>query len=349
MKPRARAAAPSADPFREHFGTSLRAEYDLLGARFRFEGRAAAAPLLALVHAAYRGLPSQRFTPGAAPLRVGLELLGPARYGRAPPQMRPFAAGTLAAAAMDGSTVIAVSPQQRCALVAASRDRLRHPYELRYEVIEFAVYLLAARAQGLAPLHAACLAREAAGVLLVGGSGAGKSTLLLQAAAQGLEVLAEDSVLVRPTDLVATGTANFLHLREDSLRFIDAPALRAYVRHSPQILRRSGVRKFEVDLRGAGFRLARRAPALHAVVFLRGGRPRAATRLEPLPVAALRRQLTAEQPYAAHQPGWQRLLAQVSRVPAFVLRRAAHPRAALEALTPLLSGAAAPRRRWTRA
>jgi hypothetical protein len=56
---------------------------------------------------------------------------------------------------------------------------LRFPYHARYELIEFAVFTLAARAQGLVPLHAACVGEEGRGLLLMGESGAGKSTASL--------------------------------------------------------------------------------------------------------------------------------------------------------------------------
>jgi serine kinase of HPr protein (carbohydrate metabolism regulator) len=59
-------------------------------------------------------------------------------------------------------------------------------YLTRYELIEFAVFTLAQRVQGLVPLHAACVGRAGRGLLLMGGSGAGKSTLALHCLARRL-------------------------------------------------------------------------------------------------------------------------------------------------------------------
>jgi len=68
----------------------------------------------------------------------------------------------------------------------------------------------------------------------------------------GLDFLAEDSVLVRPDGLLATGVANFLHVRPDSLRFLEDAGNLADIRRSCVIRRRSGVEKFEIDLRHRG-------------------------------------------------------------------------------------------------
>ena len=109
---------------------------------------------------------------------------------------------------------------------------LRFPYHTRYELIEFAVFTLASRVQGLVPLHGACVGRAGSGVLLLGPSGAGKSTVTLQCLIEGLGFLAEDSVFVVPDTLLATGVSNFLHVRADSLRWI---AQRSSVTKNPPI------------------------------------------------------------------------------------------------------------------
>ena len=86
---------------------------------------------------------------------------------------------------------------------------LRFPYHTRYELIEFAVFTLAARVQRLVALHGACVGRAGRGVLLLGPSGAGKSTVTLQCLIEGLGILSEDSVFVTPDTLLATGVSNF--------------------------------------------------------------------------------------------------------------------------------------------
>ena len=133
---------------------------------------------------------------------------------------------------------------------------------VRYELIEFAVYCLAARAQRLVPLHAACVGAAGGAALLLGASGAGKSTLVLHALQAGLTFLAEDSVLVEPRGLLATGVPSFLHLRLDAPRFLTGTALATALRKAPLIVRRSGVRKYELDTRGGAVRAGARPAAL---------------------------------------------------------------------------------------
>jgi len=310
----------------------------VLGAQFHFESDSA--ELLALVRHAYAGLPPQRFGRRMPSLRVVLRRLPAAtrRSSRAaPPPLQPLGgAGLLGAATAGGGDLMSVDAARRGALVAVSAAHLKFSYHVRYELLEFAVYLLAARSQGLVPLHAACVGSQGSGVLLLGPSGAGKSTFMVESLAQGMEFLAEDSVLVQPRSLRATGVANFLHLRGDSLRFVSSRELARHIRTSPVIRRRSGARKYEVDLRRRqGLRLACAPLRLRALVFLSAARARG-TLLRPLAPQLARARLTAEQPYAAGQAGWREFITRAGQLPAFELRRAAHPRAAVEAVARLL-------------
>jgi energy-coupling factor transporter ATP-binding protein EcfA2 len=186
-------------------------------------------------------------------------------------------------------------------------------------------------------LHAACVGRDDRGILLVGPSGSGKSTLVLQSLLAGLDFLAEDSVLVQPAGLLATGVANFLHLRADSLRFLEPAARASVLRRAAVIRRRSGVRKLEVDLRRAEFCLAKRPLRIHAVLFLSARAAARGARLVPVPRSAMLERLAASQRYAAHQPGWNAFSKRVCALPAYELRRGAHPRESVEALRELLS------------
>ena len=68
--------------------------------------------------------------------------------------------------------------------------------------------------------------------------------------------------------MLATGIANFLHVRADSLRRLGRSRAAAAIRRSPIIQRRSGVRKFELDLRRPSFRLAPEPLKIVAVVHL---------------------------------------------------------------------------------
>ena len=119
---------------------------------------------------------------------------------------------------MDADNFVIVAPDAGRAQVSVSSSVLRQGYSARYELIEFAVFTLGARARGLVPLHAACIGEHERGVLVIGDSGAGKSTLALHAFAGGMRLVAEDSVFVTPGSLRANGVANFLHLRPESLR-----------------------------------------------------------------------------------------------------------------------------------
>jgi len=244
---------------------------------------------------------------------------------------------------MERAAFVTLTSQQRAALIVVSQDLLRYAYHIRYELLEFAVYVLAARVQRLVPLHAACVGRGGNGILLLGPSGAGKSTLVLHCLLAGLDFLAEDSVLVRPRGLLATGVANYLHLRPESLRFLESAERSVVVRDSRVIRRRSGVKKLEIDLRRPPYRLAAAPLRLRAVVFLSRARARGRRLLAPLQPALALKKLAATQRYAAHQPGWAAFSRALAGLPAYELRRGAHPRECVAAVRELLAGAAAAR------
>jgi energy-coupling factor transporter ATP-binding protein EcfA2 len=333
-------AAPPPDPFGERRRSALRLRLRLLGGRFEFETDSAR--LLRLVHQAYARLPSHRL-PGVEPrFRMRLVLTPPKRTRHAsrprgePPPVRTLAAGGILCGAVAGAGFVTLNKQQRAALIVVPHELLRYAYHIRYELLEFAAYVLAARVRRLVPLHAACVGSGGRGILLVGPSGSGKSTLVLQCLLAGLDFLAEDSVLVRPSGLLATGVANFLHLRPDSLRFLERTTRSAVLRRAVVIRRRSGVRKLEVDLRRPGFRLATRPLRIRAVLFLSARRAASGRLLLPIRRSAVLERLAASQRYAAQQPGWSVFSKRVSGLPAYELRRGTHPRESIEALRELL-------------
>jgi len=221
-----------------------------------------------------------------------------------------------------------------------SQQMLRFPYHTRYEFIEFAVFTLASRCQGLVSLHAACVGQAGRGILLMGPSGSGKSTVTLHCVLQGFDILSEDSAFVAPDTMLATGVANFLHVRSDSVGWLGKTGDAAAIRKSPVIRRRSGVRKFEVDLRRGAYRLAASPLKITAVVFLSpqsaGDRPL----LKSLSKSDLLKKLTAAQTYAANQPKWAAFCKSVSGLDAFELRRGNHPLEAVETLRALLESPA---------
>jgi hypothetical protein len=327
-----------ADPFEERSRGIAHEYFQLLGGRFRFESNSP--QLLRLVDSAYLDLPRHRLSSVVPRLRVRLLLCAreqprTSRRSEPPPLSMLSGPGSLGGAT-DSSNFVVLSPSERTALVVLSREMLRFPYHARYEYIEFAVFTLASRCQGLVSLHAACVGRGGRGILLMGPSGSGKSTVTLHCLLQGFDMLSEDSVFVEPHTMRATGVANFLHVRSDSLRWLGKTRDAAAIRKSPVIRRRSGVRKFEVDLRGGNFSLAASPLKISAVVFLSpesaGDRPL----LKPLSKSDLLAKLTVAQAYAANQPTWPAFCKGVSGLGAFELRRGKHPLEAVDALRALL-------------
>jgi hypothetical protein len=234
------------------------------------------------------------------------------------------------------SNFVVLSPRERTALVCVSPQMLRFAYHTRYELIEFAVFTLAARAQRLVPLHAACVGRAGQGLLLMGPSGAGKSTVALLSLLQGLDFLSEDSVFVAPDTMLATGVANFLHVRADSLRWVERARDAAAIRSSPVIRRRSGVKKYELDLRRRDYRLAGSPLKIAGVVFLSPKQTDGGPLLRPLPKSVLPGKLAAAQAYAANQPEWPVFSKRMCGLDAFELRRGRHPLEAVQVLRQLL-------------
>jgi hypothetical protein len=324
-----------ADPFKKTSPNRAPKHMQLLGACCSFESDSHA--LLRLVDAAYAGLPRHRLSATSPKLCIKLQLTSvapPSRRGE-PAAVTGFSAHSFLGGTTAESNFVMLSTRERAALVVISPRMLRFPYHTRYEYIEFAVFTLAARVQGLIPLHAACIGSAGRGILLMGPSGSGKSTVALHSLLQGLDFLAEDAVFVDADTLRATGIANYLHVSSDSLHWLE-PSDEAMIRRSPVIRRRSGVRKFEVDLRRLPYRLAAAPLQLTAVVFLSsesaGGRPL----LRALPKARMLSRLDAHQAYAANQPRWHTFTRNLACLDAFELRRGTHPGQAVGVLRQLL-------------
>ena len=331
--------AVDGDPFHERRPRRHSIRRQVLGGRFCFESDSEA--LLQLVEAAYGDLPS---TAAEGPeFLVELSLASrrdvPAAMEE-PPPVRTRAGAGFVCGVMDAANYAVLFPAERRALVAASHDMLGHPYHLRYELIEFAVFVLAARGMGLVPLHGACVGRHGRGVLLLGASGAGKSTLALHCLLRGLDFLAEDAVFVRPDTLLATGVANYLHLRTDVLRLVDG-ATGAWIGAAPVIRRRSGVEKFEVDVRRGPQSSTAASLELVAAVSV-CGEPAADpdALLRSVPADEIPACLSADQAYAAGQPGWDHFARQLQRRGVYRLARGRHPQAAADALLQLLDRSA---------
>ena len=311
----------------------------LLGGRFQFESNSP--QLMQLVNSAYKGLPSHRLTEASPRLTVKLVLgpgAGPRRFGTEPPPLSMLSGAGLVGTATAMSSSVIVLPQELAALVTVSPQMLRYPYHTRYEMIEFAVFTLATRSQLLVPLHGACVGLGRRGVLLMGPSGAGKSTVALQCLLAGFHFVSEDAVFVEPRRMKATGVANYLHVRAETLQWFDPIRVGDVIRRSPVIRRRSGVKKFELDLRRGAYSLAPRPLDVAAVVLLSPQSARGSSLVQRLAVADLGTRLAASQPYAANQPGWNPFVKAVAKLGVFELRRGKHPRDAVGALREILAG-----------
>jgi hypothetical protein len=328
---------PHPDPFAERTRIRATVSRQLLGGRFRFES--SSAELLSLVHWAYGELPAHAFSnsPPRFTVRLVLNAKDPHDSRTGPPQLKLMGGAGILGGVTGAASFVALAPDAAGALVGVSDAMLSHPYHARYELLEFAVFTLAARAQQLIPLHAACVSLRDRGALLMGASGAGKSTMALHCLLRQLDFVSEDAVFVTAKDLLATGIANFLHVLPGSLRWL-APQQARAIRASPTIRRRSGVRKFEVDLRREPYRLAKRPPRLCAAVFLsaRTGGPKL---LRPLTAADTSARLLAAQPYAAGQPSWKQFASGMKALRGYELRRGSHPQEGAEILHQLLADA----------
>ncbi len=326
-----------ADPFRERSSHHFSMCRQILGGSFCFESTSEA--LLDLVEAAYAGLPSHSLPMIAPEFRIELRLL-PRQASPStaePPPVRVQSGAGLLCGVMDASNYVVLAPEQHRALVVASEDMLDRPYHLRYELIEFAVFTLATRGLGLVPLHGACVGRHGRGILLLGASGSGKSTLALHSLLQGLDFLAEDAVFVQPESLLATGVANYLHVQADALRFVDDEATRSWISQAPVIRRRSGVEKFEVDLRQERGQLAAAPLELVGAVFVSSESAQGPdVLLSPVPANEIATRMFADQSYAAGQPGWDRFVQRLTQVGVHQLRRGRHPWDSVDALRWLL-------------
>lgn len=336
-------ADTESDPFGERIAaTSIRTGLQLMGGRFHFDSNSL--ELLRLVDAAYAGLPPHRFSSTPPEFRVKLMLTPGPRRRRSPPPIAPrpdpppffmLNSADFLGGATEASTFVVVSPQQRSALVSVSRDMLRFPYHTRYELIEFAVFTLACRAQRLVPLHAACVGLDGRGILLMGPSGSGKSTVALHSLLNGFDFLSEDSVFVAPQSMRATGTANFLHVRADSLTWLGRSAA-SLIRKSPVIRRRSGVEKFEVDLRRGKFHLAKDPLKIVGVAFLSSRSAGKGPLLRRLSKADTLARLRREQAYGASLPQWHTFTRNLLRLGGVEIFRGSNPSTSVELLRSLL-------------
>ncbi|WP_045738541.1 serine kinase [Xanthomonas sp. MUS 060] len=328
----------ASDPFGAQLRRTHTLDKQLLGGRFHFQSNSNA--LLALVEAAFGEVPPHRLAQSAE-FRIELTLLtradAPYVLAMEPPPVQTHCGAGVLCGVVDAHNYVVMAPEQGRAMVMVSEDMLDHPYHVRYELIEFAVFVLAARRMGLVPLHGACVGRDGRGVLLLGGSGSGKSTLALHSLLRGLDFIAEDALFVAPTSMLATGIGNFLHLRTDLFPLLEPPT-RAWIAAAPVIRRRSGVLKHEVDIRRGVARLAPAPLRLVGAVFVSATLAADPHRLlQPIAEDTAFERLTADQPYAAGQPHWSLFAHQLQCLGMYELQRGPHPDTSVDALQALLA------------
>ena len=331
MKPAA------ADPFGERTPVRARSRFSVLGCDFSVESTDA--KLLELTVHAFGGLPRHRLGGRPRNLKTSLVLSHHKQTwsrGAEPPRPVLSAGNGLLCATVDAGNYAVVDVSTSRALVCVSAAMLRHTYHARYELIEFAILTLASRSQSLVPLHAACIGSAESGLLLMGSSGTGKSTLSLHALAGGMRLLSEDSAFVALSGLKITGAASYLYLQQEALAFLPHGELRQRILNSPQIRRRSGAVKYQLNLREMRGKIPRSPLKLSATVLLSRRSAGRQPALKPLNPEIFLKQLHREQPYASGMANWKDFERRIAKRPAYELRRTEHPDLAVRELRTLL-------------
>jgi hypothetical protein len=334
---RTEVSIPDADPFGESRTTSCRRRLSVLGCDFRIESSDRA--LIDLCVDAFGGIPRHRFAGERTEAIVRLQLTqcgGNWSRKTIPPAPTLSSGSGLLCATLDAGNFCIIDPDQSRAFIGISSKMLRLKYIARHELIEIAFYTLASRIRNLIPLHAASFGIRGQGLILMGASGTGKSTLCLHALAQGLQVLSEDAAFIEPHSRLITGVPNYLHLLSNTLDSVTNRRLVELVKRSPIIERRSGARKFEVDLRTTSGNLANEPLRYVATVILSRQRAEVDSPLRVLAKRELIRAVRREQPYATGQKSWREFERSIVDTPAFELRRSANPTLAIDAIRGLL-------------
>ena len=143
-------------------------------------------------------------------------------------------------------------------------------------------------------------------------------------------------MFVHPESLRATGVPNFLHVRRDGLAWLDDERHRQWIAGSPTIRRRSGVEKFEIDLRKGPARLAGPLELAGIVFAAPASAASSVAKLHPVDSHDVPARLAAEQAYAASQPAWADFARTSTRLSAFELVRGQHPSESIRLLRQLL-------------
>jgi hypothetical protein len=200
------------------------------------------------------------------PLEIHIGISAGAELGF-PPEPTFHARWHLTAIVADRFNFASIDGSVGKALIWASESTLADSDYFRWYLLEAAVYVLLAE-RDLTPLHAACVAKEGRGVLLVGESGAGKSTLAFEFARKGWQFVADDASWLarREPGLRILAPPHRLRLRPDSAKFF--PELR----DRPVNVTLQGKQFLDVAIEQIpGFALAEECEAAASVFLQRDG------------------------------------------------------------------------------
>jgi hypothetical protein len=311
------------DPFLQDVAAPHVAVLNVLGVPIQFASNVGW--LVQQAQQAFAGLPSlvasnaldSRSAPSVR--MIGHDDLPPSRFDEPPPPML-YGDEHAYVSAMTPCDASYVNLSAGRALITVSPALARFPYHVRYELIEFAAYRLAAHRLGAIGMHAACVAKGESSLLLFGGSGAGKSTLVLALMKRGWDLIGEDGMFIRPgCPHTLRGAPNFIHLSADA--HANTGDAMAGI-EGKLIRRRSGRRKLEIDARELCAAPRVEAP-LGDLIFMDS---RSTGRLDSPRLLAMerrrtRRRLIALQPFATRQPNWPEALVGLLSRPAYTLQR----------------------------
>jgi hypothetical protein len=146
----------------------------------------------------------------AAPVKIRIDI----HRGAAPRRGPRFSAqGHLLRFASDEMNFAEFDPDCRRGTVTIAAEALGSEF-FRRHFLE-ALGLSALDAVFFTPLHAACVGRDNAGILLCGDSGSGKSSLAYACARNGWTLVSDDAVHLAPgPDRIGVGGSNVIRLRE---------------------------------------------------------------------------------------------------------------------------------------